>query len=204
MLLNQDKFIRVREKVCDKTPFGDLLQMDHKPSNQKCVARKAVNARNVESGKLFIENEEYEIDSKLVKKSLSLSIIGDKIVKPRNENQVPIFIEKAIPQLRKDNRKFHLQVIATFQSKDVEVIEQLEVVKLSKLYIALFFFALLFLKHQRFPLEYLYLLDDDYRFENLKLYKFDIEVAKFLKEGIVPAKKAKSRSVTVSGCLYKI
>ncbi|KAI3873557.1 hypothetical protein MKW92_024384, partial [Papaver armeniacum] len=202
-LLKEDKFLHVRHMIRVKTPFGDLLKMDHKACIQKFLALNAVKAWNGE--KLVIGDQEYEIDSVLVNISLSLSITGNKIIKPRNENQVPSFIQEAIPQMCENRRKFNSHVVAVFQSKDVaEVIAEFdEVTKLSKLYIALIFSALLFPKAKRIPLEYFYLLDDSH-FDNLKLYRLDIEVAKFLRDGIQTAKNAKSRYRTVSGCLHII
>ncbi|KAI3939214.1 hypothetical protein MKX01_002082, partial [Papaver californicum] len=100
--------------------------MDHKYCLQKYVTRNAVKAwNNDESGKLVIGKEEYEIESELVKKSLSLSITGNKIIKPRNENQVPSFIEQSFPQMPRDSKKFHSHVIDIFRSDD-----ELEVAKL--------------------------------------------------------------------------
>ncbi|KAI3996670.1 hypothetical protein MKX01_042373, partial [Papaver californicum] len=115
-LLKEDRFLHVRNMIRMKTPFGELLKMDHKKSIQKHVALNAVKAWN--GKKLVIGNKEYEIDSLLVKKSLNFSITGDKIIKPRYENHVPIFIQQAIPQMCKDRKKFQSHVVAVFRAKD--------------------------------------------------------------------------------------
>ncbi|KAI3877359.1 hypothetical protein MKX03_026416 [Papaver bracteatum] len=204
-LLQENKFIHVRNMIRVKTPFGELLKLDHKACIQKFVALNAVKAWN--GGKVVIGNKEYEIDSVLVKKILSLSITGDRIIRPnRDENRVPSFIQEAITLMYQKNRKkFNSHVVAVFRSKgDSEVIAECdEVTKLSKLYIALIFSALLFPRSKRIPLEYLYLLDDSH-FDNLKLYRFDEEVANFLRDGIQTAKNAKTKYRYVSGCLHII
>ncbi|KAI3873554.1 hypothetical protein MKW92_024381 [Papaver armeniacum] len=205
-LIKEDRFLLVRNVITVKTPFGELLKMDHKLCIQNHVTLNAVKAWN--GKKLVIGNKEYEIDSELVKKSLSLSIDGTEIIKPnRDENHVPIFIKQAIPQICKDRnrKKFNKHVVAVFRSiEGAGVIGEFdEIVKLSKLYVALIFSALLFPRSKRIPLEYLYLLDDSH-FDDLKSYRFDIEVAKFLRDGIQTAKNAKTRSASVSGCLHII
>ncbi|KAI3877360.1 hypothetical protein MKX03_026417 [Papaver bracteatum] len=205
-LIKEDRFLLDRNVITVKTPFGELLKMDHKLCIQNHVALNAVKAWN--GKKLVIGNKEYEIDSELVKKSLSLSIDGTEIIKPnRDENHVPIFIKQAIPQMCKDRnrKKFNKHVVAVFRSiEDAGVIGEFdEIVKLSKLYVALIFSALLFPRSKRILLEYLYLLDDSH-FDDLKSYRFDIEVAKFLRDGIQIAKNAKTKSAGVSGCLHII
>ncbi|KAI3991321.1 hypothetical protein MKX01_034640 [Papaver californicum] len=152
-LLKEDRFLHVRNMIRVKTPFGELIKMDHQPRVQKFVALNAVKAWN--GKKLVIGNKEYEIDSVL----------------PRYENRVPIFIQQAIPQMCKNRKKFNSHVVAVFWAKD--------------------------------DAKYFYLLDDSH-FDNLKLYKFDEEVAKFLRDGILTAKNAKTRTATVSGCLHII
>ncbi|KAI3941806.1 hypothetical protein MKW98_030536, partial [Papaver atlanticum] len=201
-IIKEDKFIHVRHMIREKTPFGELLKMDQKNCIKKHVALNAVKTWDGE--KLVIGEKGYEIDEELVKKCLSLSITGNMIIEPSTSNHVPTFIKQAIPSQMLTNRKqFNLHVVAIFRSKDdVKVIDETdEVVKLSKLYTAFLFSALLFPKYQRIPFEYFYLLNDR-RFCNLKSYRFDIEVAKFLRDGIMKAKNAKTRSATVSGCLH--
>lgn len=115
-LIKEDRFLLVRNVITVKTPFGELLKLDHKTSIQKFLSLNAIKAWNGE--KLVIGDQEYEIDSELVKKSLSLSIDGTKIIKPnRDENHVPIFIKHAMPQMCKDRnrKKFNKHVVAVFR-----------------------------------------------------------------------------------------
>ncbi|MCL7033525.1 hypothetical protein MKW94_001767 [Papaver nudicaule] len=201
-IMKEDKFIHVRNKIRKETPFGELLKIDQKQSITRCVARNAVKAWNDVKDKLVIGVKEYEIDSKLVKKCLNLSITGNRIIRPKTDNHVPVFIKQAIPpQMLTQRKKFNLHVVDIFRSKKDDVKDGDEVMKLSKLYTAFLFSALLFPRYQRVPTEYFYLLDDR-NFCNLKLHKFDTEVAKFLRDGIITAKNAKTKSATVNGCLH--